>query len=234
MTYQKRYGSIAIAAVLGLALMGNAAAAAREMDGAEIAQFEQRYLKFVIDHHFGALRMTELAAGTNVHRSAAILPNEGTSPTVNFRTTVAKAALDDIKSMARKDNRVQREEILAAQRMLLKWYGIRHAPRLSTASQDMIALLERTPPGAQFDKAYLRHMSHHHHEVLAPSVDCVVGASLSHGELKRYCKGIVDAQMMEIDEMGHLLCERYSDCHWQPVRPHAAGAAMPSTLHPDR
>lgn len=39
-------------------------------------QFEINYLKFIADHHFSALRMTELAAGTDAVRDAEISPNE--------------------------------------------------------------------------------------------------------------------------------------------------------------
>lgn len=212
------FRSTAIATALSLAVTIVAPASAMETGSGQIAKFEQQYLRFVIDHHYGALRMTELAAGTNVHRAPAILPSEGTAPTPGFRATIAKASLDEIKSMARRDNRVQREEILTAQRMLMMWYRTTHTPALSASAQEMIALLERAAPGAQFDKTFLRHMSHHHFEVLAPSLRCVVGANLSHGELQRYCEGIVDAQTMEIDEMRHLLCERYADCHFQPFQ----------------
>lgn len=48
-------------------------AAARDALGTTAARFEQQYLIFVIDHHLGALRMAELAAGTEVHRSAALM-----------------------------------------------------------------------------------------------------------------------------------------------------------------
>lgn len=41
------------------------------------AQFEINYLKFIIDHHYSALRITELAAGTDATRDAAISPSEG-------------------------------------------------------------------------------------------------------------------------------------------------------------
>lgn len=213
-------GARATGAILGCLFAFHGPLAAAETRGADIAQFEQRYLRFVIDHHYGALRMTELATGTGVHRSAAILPGEGTAPTPLFRGTPAKAALDEIRSIARRDNRVQREEILAAQRLLMKWYRVSHTPTLSAAAREMIALLDRAPAGAEFDKAFLRHMSHHHYEVLVPSVQCVVGSNLAHGELQRYCKGILEAQTMEIDEMRRLLCERYADCHYQPFRPH--------------
>lgn len=214
------------------ALVWSNPAAAEQTDGDQIAHFELQYLTFVIDHHYGAFRMAELAAGTGVHRSAALSPDEGTAPTPNFRSTTAKAALDEIKSIARRDNRVQREEILAAQRMLMKWYRVRHTPVLSTDAREMIGLLERATPVAQFDQAFLRHMSHHHYQVLGPSVRCVVGASLAHGELQRYCKGIVEPQIMEIDEMRRLLCERYSDCRFQPFQPNNMHDSTPMSAAP--
>ena len=64
------------------------------------ATFEQNYLKFIIDHHYSALRMTELAAGTDLQREAAISPTEGTSPTPSTAAIQGKAHSDEIKSMA--------------------------------------------------------------------------------------------------------------------------------------
>ncbi|MDQ1829123.1 DUF305 domain-containing protein [Massilia scottii] len=230
MRYQNSATPCAIA--VAIAITAIAPAAARDAHGTTTARFEQQYLIFVIDHHFGALRMAELAAGTEVQRSAAFSPREGTSPTPNFRATVAKAALAEIKSIGRRDNRVQREEILAAQRMLMKWYRLNHTPTLSGDAKRMIAMLERAPAGPEFDKAFLRHMTHHHYQVLGPSVQCAVGAQLEHGELQRYCKGILDAQMTQIDDMRHLLCERYSDCHYQPFRAHDGHAGDIGMEHP--
>lgn len=204
-----------------------AAAPAAVLDNHAVARFEQQYLRFVIDHHYGALRMAELAAGTELHRSADITPAEGTAPTPAFRPTPSKALADEVKSIGRRDNRVQREEILAAQRMLMKWYRMRHTPALSAEAREMIDILERAPAGAEFDKAFLRHMSHHHYQVLGPSLQCVVGMQLQHKELQRYCKGIVAGQTLEIDEMRHLLCERYSDCHYQPFNPHGSHGSAP-------
>jgi hypothetical protein len=55
------------------------------------AHFEQHYLTFIIDHHYSALRMTELAAGTDPMRDAQVVaPQEGTSPTPRFAATPAK------------------------------------------------------------------------------------------------------------------------------------------------
>lgn len=80
--------------------------------------FEVDYLKFIIDHHYSALRMTELAAGTDIRRDAEISASEGTSPTPQTTETRAKAQMEEIKSMARMNNRGQREEIMTAQRFL--------------------------------------------------------------------------------------------------------------------
>lgn len=57
------------------------------------ADFEKAYLQFIIDHHYSALRMTELAVGTDRQRDAPIdNPQEGTAPTPNTNPTPAKAS----------------------------------------------------------------------------------------------------------------------------------------------
>ena len=69
------------------------------------AQFEKNYLVFIINHHYSALRMTELAAGTDLTRDAQVVaPQEGMSPTPGFNATPPKASDDEIKSMARMGN----------------------------------------------------------------------------------------------------------------------------------
>lgn len=189
---------------------------AKEPGRGRTAAFEVDYLKFIIDHHYSALRITELAAGTDGTRDAAISPEEGISPTPQFETTAAKAQLDSIKSMARRDNRVQREEILMAQEFLREWYGINYQPRLRPGGQQLISTLEATAAGATFDKAFLQVFSRHHYLAVGPSLQCVTGADVAHLELERYCRSIVEMQMTEIDEMRHMLCERFSQCDYQP------------------
>ena len=56
------------------------------------AHFEIAYLKLITDHHFSALRMTELAAGTDTTRDPGISPMEGTSPTPDKPPVQAKAS----------------------------------------------------------------------------------------------------------------------------------------------
>jgi uncharacterized protein (DUF305 family) len=94
------------------------------------ARFEVEFMQMTIDHHFAALRMTELAAGTDMQRNPEISDSEGTSPTNGFAATPAKATPDDLKSMARRNNRMQREEIMTLQGFLKDWYGIQYQPRV--------------------------------------------------------------------------------------------------------
>ena len=181
------------------------------------ARFEVNYLKMISDHHYSALRITELAAGTDATRDPAVSPAEGTSPTPGTQPVQAKAASDDIKSMARRNNRMQREEILTAQRFLREWYGIDYQPRVRWFNAAQIALLERTPAGEQFDHYFLEILSRHHFMALEPSVRCQVASDVAHEELHRYCSGIVHSQINDIEDMREMLCRHFSICDYQPT-----------------
>ena len=179
------------------------------------APFETNYLQFIMNHHASALRMTELAAGTDTTRDAAMDPNEGTSPTSGFPTSPSKSRLASIKSMARMANRMQREEIAMAKRMLRDWYGIEARPTITPEGQQMIDALERAAAGRDFDFAFLTLFSQHHYGALKPSVDCQVNRELAHDDLDRYCRGIVHAQINEITEMRKMLCKEFGTCDVQ-------------------
>ncbi len=181
-------------------------------------QFEISYLRFIADHHFAALRMTELAAGTDATRDAEISPNEGTSPSPNTQATQAKATIDQIKSLARRANRTQREEILTAQRFLREWYGINYQPNISFVNRIRIEILERAQAGDEFNHLFLEVFSRHHYTAMTRSLECQVASELRHDALERYCRGIVNGQLNQIAEMRTLLCERYQICDYQPLR----------------
>lgn len=181
-------------------------------------QFEIDYLKFIANHHFAALRMTELAAGTDAVRDAEISPDEGASPSPNTQPTQAKATLDMIKSLARRANRTQREEILTAQRFLREWYGINYQPRISLINRVRIEILERAQAGDEFNHLFLEVFSRHHYTALTASLDCQVASELRHDALERYCRGIVNGQLNQIAEMRTILCDRYQICDYQPLR----------------
>ena len=181
------------------------------------AQFEKEYLSFIIDHHYSALRMTELAAGTDRVRDPAV-PNdaEGTSASPGFSEVSAKSADPDIRSMARKANRAQREEIMHAQMMLRGWYGATHTPALNADGREMIRTLEGTPAGKQFDQQFLKTFSVHHLSALHPSLDCQIKSDLAHDKLRRYCDNIVTEQKNAINDMREMLCEKFSVCDFVP------------------
>lgn len=181
------------------------------------AQFEVSYLKSIADHHFSALRMTELAAGTDATRDPAISAIEGTSPTPDSKPVQAKAVSEELKSLARRNNRMQREEILTAQTFLRDWYGIEYSPRIDKRGQAQIALLEHAPAGAEFDHLFMEVLSRHHYLAIEPSARCVVARELEHHMLGRYCEGIVHAQLNDISDMREMLCRDFSICDYQPI-----------------
>lgn len=182
------------------------------------AQFEKDYLVFIINHHFSALRITELAAGTDRQRDAAVAnPQEGTSPTPDTSPTPAKASDDEIRSMARAANRMQREEIAKAQRFLKEWYGMDSTPQLSQIGQQQIALLEQTAAGEEFNREFLEIFSTHHYHALIPSLDCQVKSELKHDMLRQYCQGIVENQTREIHDLRTQLCNKFGICDYQPT-----------------
>jgi uncharacterized protein (DUF305 family) len=183
------------------------------------SQFEINFLEFTIDHHFSALRMTELAAGTDSTRNAAISPTEGTSPTPGYAATTAKADIADLKSLARRENRTQREEILMAQTLLKQWYGITYTPRVLPENQTQIDLLENSNPGGVFDVNFMTALSRHHYTIIQQASACLVSADLNHlhASLERYCRNIVNSQLSDTDEMRHILCNRFHICDYQPL-----------------
>jgi uncharacterized protein (DUF305 family) len=181
------------------------------------AQFEINYLKFIIDHHYSALRITELATGTDPARDAAISPSEGTSPSPTFPASAAKATLDEIRSLARRANRMQREEILEAQAFLRDWYKIEYQPQIRPMNRRQIELLEHTPAGEQFNHYWLETFSRHHYLATTRTLECLVSSELRHKALERYCRGILNGQLSEIDAMRELLCRNFNICDYQPL-----------------
>lgn len=72
-TLASRFHTLATRAVAGLALAAIASTAFANGPGrGATATFEKNYLVFIIDHHYSALRMTELAAGTDTQRNAPV------------------------------------------------------------------------------------------------------------------------------------------------------------------
>jgi len=162
--------------------------------------------------------MTELAAGTDLQRDAPIdNPQEGTSPTPNTNPTPAKASNDEIKSMSRQANRMQREEILKAQKFLRDWYRVEYTPQLSPQGRQAIQQLEQTPAGAEFNRTFLQTFSNHHYRALFPSLACQVKRDIDHDGLERYCSDIVHSQTNQINDMREMLCKKFTICDFLPT-----------------
>ncbi len=198
------------------------------------ARFEVDFMQMSIDHHFAALRMTELAAGTDLQRTGAITPGEGTSPTQGFAATRAKATLDDIKSLARRNNRMQREEIMTLQGFLRNWYGINYQPKIRPESQTMINLPERAQPGDDFNHTFFEVFSRHHFSLMQPVNGCMTGSDLEHFDLRRACNGMWHSQIADIDEMRHELAKHYRIVDYQPFdgeSPLATSTTAPRGQH---
>lgn len=180
------------------------------------ARFEIEFMQMAIDHHFGALRITEFAAGTDVQRNPDIAAGEGVALTPGFAATPAKGTLDDLKSLARRNNRMQREEIMSLQRMLKDWYGIDYRPRVRDDMRMMITLLERAQPGAEFNHAFYEVFSRHHYMLMEPVNACMTGTDLRHHELRRECQGMWHSQIADIDMMRHELKKHFGIADYQP------------------
>lgn len=205
------------ASVLALSALAMMPAQADGPGRGQTAQFERDYLTFIIDHHYSALRMTELAAGTDTQRDPLVEnPEEGTAPTPGASATPPKAGMEDIKSMARMGNRMQREEIVKAQKFLREWYGANHNPTVRPEAQQLNQQLEQVPAGAQFEQAFLQLFSNHHYQAVLRSVDCQVKSDNDHHQLKEYCEGIVHSQVRDINDMREMLCKQFAVCFFQP------------------
>ena len=181
-------------------------------------QFEIDYLKFIIGHHYSALRMTEYVVGTQTTFGSAISSDDGVQPAPgDLPSTPAKGTLPELKELARRNNHMQREEILAAQGFLKKYYGIDFQPSYMPEDFEVFKALEAAAPGDEFNKAFMRFFSRHHFIASKRSVNCLVASELKHKDVERYCRNIVNSQISDIDEMRELLCKNYKICDYQPL-----------------
>lgn len=210
--------SVCMGSITGAAVLASGARAPADERG-EIAEIEQGFLHALIDHLYAALRMTELTAGTELTApGSSISPDDRTAPSPQFEATDARAHSQAVRSLARRNNRIQREEILVAQRLLLETYGQVHVPELSRRAMLTIHRLSVLPPGPIFERAFLRLFTRHHYEGLKLVVDSLAARDLEHRAFDRLGRAILTAQLSDIDEMRELLCAYYADCEFVPFR----------------
>lgn len=194
-----------LAGIVTFSLVGFAAAPAAAITSPpNPATDEPGFMEFVIDHHFSALRMTELAAGT-----------ANTAPTPGFPPTPAKGTDPLVFDISTMNNMMQREEISTLQTFLQSFYNISYQPQLAPSGQTLINVLDQAPAGNPFNVAFLEAFSDHHFSLLGPAEQCA--ASAPHGELRQVCSDMVASQSRDIMEMGSQLCEQYGICGFRPV-----------------
>ncbi len=164
---------------------------------------EVNYLEFTIDHHYSALRMTELAAGTSTVGSSS---NFAGAPDV-FTATPAKATDPIALDVATMANAGQRREITEAQGFLQTYYGISFMPSLQSIYDPLIATLDQASSGDAFNVVFLETFSGHHATLLPPSQTCISAAP--HADVRDYCASIVASQTRQIDGMRTELRDAY-------------------------
>jgi uncharacterized protein (DUF305 family) len=168
---------LAILAALFLSTGSFAAGPAPERDQ---RRFEIRFLTEMIDHHFGAVKMSELCAGRTVHPEL-------------------QAMCDSIKAN-------QTEEIATMRNWLQQWYGTDHAPELDRRTQRQIDYLS-TLTGAEFEKAFMAIMIRHHSMAAHMAVECLNEAY--HPEMLNMCAMMLGMQGDEIAQLRIWLQQWY-------------------------
>lgn len=161
------------------------------------AEFETSFMQFLADHHTGGLPLTELC--------------------------MQRAQSDELISLCRVDNAVQREQIAALQRFLLEWYGTDYTPTASADSQQVVTRLSGLNNN-EFDQNLLQELGRHHYTAAQRSLDCQVGIDIDHPDLARLCESVVFMQTTDTDEMRHILCNDHNICDFQPFNGNNNGA----------
>lgn len=165
---------------------------------------EVNFLEYTIDHHFSALRMTELAAGTDVVGSTSGYAGSA----VTFPATGAKGTDPVVLSVATMANAAQRMEINEAEGFLQKYDGISgYQPFVLPENQPLINTLDQAAPGDPFNIAFLETFSQHHAELLPPAQECV--ALDVHADVQAYCSNLVASQTRQINQMQTELRDAY-------------------------
>ena len=176
----KRIVSAAVAAVI----ISTAVYASGPAPDKDQAKFEVNFLTMMIDHHYAAVKMSELCDGRVIHPEL-------------------KALCDHIRTS-------QTAEIRQMQAWLRDWYGVTHEPELSGKARKQIEELSRTT-GAAFEIAYMTMMIEHHADAIVEGAECLQRAY--HADMINMCAKMVADQGDEIAQMRIWLCQWYQICN---------------------
>lgn len=202
-TVRRKLRKVACVASVSLLALISAAAGAH---AAPIMGYvnEQNFLEFAIDHHFSALRATELAAGTATVGSSS---NFAGSP-ISFLASPQKATNPIALDIAIDANASQRADIVMIQGFLNTYYGIpNYPPVILPSNQGMLDMLEATPSGDPFNVAFLQMFIEHHLELLPAAQEC--SSVAPHADVRSMCSTMVNMQTQEIAVMQAELRNTY-------------------------
>lgn len=159
-------GTLTVLVALAVAPFGIAAGPAPTKSQ---SRFEVRFLEEMIDHHYAAVKMSELCAGRTIHPELQEL-------------------CDQIKS-------AQTAEIAQMQSWLQDWYGITHEPEIDRKTQRQLDQLAAMT-GEEFEIAYMTMMIEHHSMAVMMALDCLQEAY--HAEMLNMCAKMLGDQGNEI------------------------------------
>ena len=165
------------AALLAFTSIGFAGAPAPERDQ---RRFEVKFLKTMIDHHYGAIKMSELCKGRTIH-----------------------AELQEMCDMV---IAAQSAEITEMQGWLQSWYGESETPSLTGKARRQVEMLSQLS-GAAFEKAYMAILIEHHSMAVMMALDCLNQAY--HPEMLNMCAMMMAAQGDEIMQLRLWLMQWY-------------------------
>lgn len=159
-------GTLAVILALTVAPLGFASGPAPTKSQ---SRFEVNFLEQMIDHHYAAVKMSELCAGRTVHPELQEL-------------------CDQIKA-------AQTEEIAQMQSWLQDWYGITYEPQIDRKTQRQIDELASLT-GEEFEIAFMTMMIQHHAMAVTMGLDCLQQAY--HPEMLNMCAKMIGDQGNEI------------------------------------
>lgn len=137
---------------------------------------EIELIKFIVDHHFSAIKMAEMAFSKEV-------PHE--------ITEASERIIDD-----------QTSEIDLLLIWLQDWYGEEYQPKIMPDHLEMIESLDNLD-GYDFETLFLEKMADHHREIIEKLEE--VDLESYSPQLKELAESIISSQKIEIHILNRLL-----------------------------
>jgi uncharacterized protein (DUF305 family) len=147
------------------------------------ANYEQRFMMSMIDHHQMAIEMAEVC--------------------------LAKAVHAELRQMCEQIIAAQSQEIEQMQTWLSDWYGVDYEPQMKPGDRQMLERLASSS-GAEFEIAFMEMTIKHHERAIREGEQCLKKAY--HAELIELCHDIIEAQSAEIAQLEAWLCQWYGRC----------------------